>query len=289
MPLFFVLSGYTIKDVTCDSQIIKRIAKYAKQLLIPVAVIEFVRLILSSRSLEDIRLYAITLPHRLFWASGGSNTAGTIEPLGYCWFLIALFYAKVIYDILLYVFREYSFLPSVALALIGAAIGHKMFLPQEADVCLLVVGFLAVGHELRKLKLEEKSDFFINLLGVISAALWLVILAFGIRIEIAIRDYQHGIVSIIEAIGASLFFVALSIELDRSGRMRWVEGIGRNTIWIFAVHSLDRLVPLVGIWSRGGLVMHIMLRIILDCGIALLLAGSYKYVLNKFKNRRNPG
>ena len=109
-------------------------------------------------------------------------------------------------------------------------------------------------------------------MGCISFIIWMSILAFGIRIEKAWRAYQYGILSIIEAVGEALFFYMLCIEIDRSNRLRFLNIIGRNTIWILAVHFLDGLEPFVRIWYRESLPLRMISRIIFDLAVALLIS-----------------
>lgn len=189
MPMFFILGGYTIKRPNTFFELLKGVKLKVRRLLIPVILIEMVR-ILCTRIFNGVAIKGQLIEElqKLIWASGATNLDNSILPLGGCWFLIAMFYGKILFEFFLLVFERHALLPSLLLGMIGAALGNHHYLPQEMDVCMLVVAFLSIGYEMRNYNLENKTDLEIHFIGIVGMVIWMVCFAFGIRIEIAWRD-----------------------------------------------------------------------------------------------------
>ena len=95
----------------------------------------------SLTNLWDIARYnAITL----FWASG--NPADGIPSCGMPWFLFALFWGKLIWELLGLLFPKGDFAVSFIVMLFGAYIGQVQYLPQCLGVAMVVVMYLTLGQ-----------------------------------------------------------------------------------------------------------------------------------------------
>lgn len=119
MPAFFFLTGYTARRPDTWQGFARRVKKDFAALIVPVlGVVQVFNVLLnfflsddrSLTNLWDIACYnAITL----FWASG--NPADGIPSCGMPWFLFALFWGKLIWELLGLLFPKGD-LPSVSLS-----------------------------------------------------------------------------------------------------------------------------------------------------------------------------
>lgn len=158
MPLFFFLSGYTTKCSETKRQILQRIKKTAKGLLIPAYLLWAIRLIIYliigrvDYSLPQVFLSAI-------WAGGEEYTiAGfTIPAMGMTWFLVTLFILRNTYDILQYHFKKYMTSVSVGVAVLGMVIGLLFSLPFCFDLAMLSFAFYHCGQLLKNKSIQVSS------------------------------------------------------------------------------------------------------------------------------------
>lgn len=154
MPAFFFLTGYTAHRPDTWQGFARRVKKDFAALIVPVlGVVQVFNVLLnfflsddrSLTNLWDIACYnAITL----FWASG--NPADGIPSCGMPWFLFALFWGKLIWELLGLLFPKGDFAVSFIVMLFGAYIGQVQYLPQCLDVAMVVVMYLTLGQLFRQ-------------------------------------------------------------------------------------------------------------------------------------------
>lgn len=150
MPAFFFLTGYTARRPDTWQGFARRVKKDFAALIVPVlGVVQVFNVLLNfflsdDRSLTNLwdiaRYNAITL----FWASG--NPADGIPSCGMPWFLFALFWGKLIWELLGLLFPKGDFAVSFIVMLFGAYIGQVQYLPQCLDVAMVVVMYLTLGQ-----------------------------------------------------------------------------------------------------------------------------------------------
>ena len=137
----------------------------------------------SLTNLWDIAHYnAITL----FWASG--NPADGIPSCGMPWFLFALFWGKLIWELLGLLFPK-GILPSVSLSCCsGHTSGRYSIFPQCLDVAMVVVMYLTLGQLFRQH--QALLDRYRVPLFLAMLIPWTWCCQQGIYIELASRTYS---------------------------------------------------------------------------------------------------
>ena len=288
VPMFFILSGYTSGIASSWSDVWRHVKKNFLHLIVPCLSIEMIQIIISFFLAEEktVNTLIALLTKQLdvlFWASGATNADGTIPSLGALWFLIALFYAKLFWDIIYVLFPKVTAPVCIMTGFLGMLIGQRTYLPQELDVVFLVVFFLEVGKYFKRFDESKYYDKFKYLAVFIGFVIWIVCFCLGIRIEIVYRDYPYGVISIIEACCATYCMCVLSRLFDNIAVVRDILSyIGKFTLWIFMVHSLDYLINFMWVNLQSGIYI-IAVRVIVDVSLALLLAHikSFKSFINR--------
>ena len=135
MPAFFFLTGYTARRPDTWQGFARRVKKDFAALIVPVlGVVQVFNVLLNfflsdDRSLTNLwdiaRYNAITL----FWASG--NPADGIPSCGMPWFLFALFWGKLIWELLGLLFPKGDFAVSFIVMLFGAYIAGTVSSPMS--------------------------------------------------------------------------------------------------------------------------------------------------------------
>lgn len=145
MPLFFLLSGYTTKCSETKQDILQRVKKTAKGLLLTAYLLWITRTLIYLL----IGRVNYSLPQMIFsaiWAGGveyeflGLN----IPAMGMTWFLVVLFILRNIYDVLQCLTKKHLTLISVCITFLGMLIGHWIQLPFFLRSCLIFVCILSL-------------------------------------------------------------------------------------------------------------------------------------------------
>ena len=137
MPLFFLLSGYTIQTVSWK-ELDKVTIKDYKRLIVPVFVMRgvnaVVNILIDGNSLKASFIDNFS---RIMWGNGNDyiKSGGTqFLGLGVIWFLISLFWSKLFYRLLLHMQIKYRILLLICFSSLGMYIGTNIRLPQCLDI-----------------------------------------------------------------------------------------------------------------------------------------------------------
>ena len=237
MPLFFILSGFTLKPVKNKKDLIVRTKKDFFRLIVPVV------LILITTSILNIALRASpvstevhNLLYRLFWANGVSFADG-LPAMGMPWFLVALFISKLILRLLSLLFRNGFELVGTLCGFVGVALGVKhIWLPFNLDMALVCMIFVAGGMLAHKY-LSIFSKYHV-LIFILSLFFVYSMLSQGRYIELAAHSYDLS--TIIEGFAASFIICVICNSVSSNSYTHKVLCfIGINTMPVFLVHHLD--------------------------------------------------
>ena len=108
MPLFFVLAGYTIKQIPY-SNLGSATLKDFKRLVVPVFIIKFVQFLLQILiNHAELKSCMKTILLSIIWGNGCSYKI--FPGVGVVWFLLALFFAKLLFRLCLNMVQKYRFI-----------------------------------------------------------------------------------------------------------------------------------------------------------------------------------
>lgn len=237
MPLFFILSGYTMKPAQNWKDLWKRTKKDFVRLIIPTIFIQIMRctleIILHGASLNTM-LYEFG--YKMLWAEGVTHAAGTPQ-MGMAWFLVSLFVAKLIIRLLSLILKDYYKYICILLGFLGMVMAAKhIYLPLNLASTLVATMFIASGMMICKNK-----NFFSKYklpIFIVSCLILYETLKRGLYIEMAV--FQFSPITIIEAY-ASTFIVCILCRAISDIKIihKVLCFIGVHTMSIFIVHNLD--------------------------------------------------
>lgn len=277
MPLFFVLSGYTMNVPKSFSEITSYFIKLFKKLILPVFIIIALRMIFNIIIFQFSMEYFFQQIKEIFLQllySSGAEHKNFPYVLGGPWFLVALFYAKIIYFIILYYFKDYDFPLCLILGFLGIVLGERYILMQEFDVVLLVIFFLSFGRHLKLLFDLPIKMYYVNIIIFCAFIIWsLFFYIFNVNIEIATRHYPLGIISVLTALSMVVFICIFSAYIEKLNLYNiLILYIGRSTLFIFIIHNFDYiLVKLLSLLSINNIWMIIVSKLIFDCFVGVFI------------------
>ncbi len=272
MPLFFILSGYTFRVSTNWEGFANRIKKDAVRLILPVLYVSFISIslqFLSSTDHSRNNFFSIFcgMGRSLFWSSGVS--VYNSPALGMMWFLISLFSAKTIFNLLNIIFQgEWFKIISIIVGMLGIFLGGRgKYLPFNFDVSLMAIIFIEIGWELKNFINTKNNASF----QVLTIGFWLSCLRSGLYIEMASRSYPGLLISVIEALSGTLILFWLSQRISFS----WIAThalapLGRITMTVLCVHHLDGFV--INLWGRtNNIYLQCLSRVAIVITISILI------------------
>jgi len=254
MPMFFFLSAVTMKLSSGREEMLNRIRKDAKHLLVPFLLIWIVTFI------ADLICGYVTFgdwKEKLFsliFASGTSaEFAGLFVPgLGSAWFLLCLFTVRTIFDYLHHKLPESMlFVVSMLCGILGVMIGTQQYLAFSFDISLAVMPIFYLGYRYgsrqRQMQAAGKKGKYSAALQLIWPAVWIVTLLLTFPdvklwtyMELAIRRYSLFPVSYVCALAGTMMIIAFSILCCRTRYMkRPVLVIGKYCLYLYMIHMLD--------------------------------------------------
>lgn len=244
MPLFFVLSGYFFKEK--DTKTI--VKKGFKGLIIPYLVTGLIILILklipAILKKKDALGVLSKWTEMIVFGSGlkiGINpfTNGTIEPIGAIWFLLSLFFARIILNYVLKIKnKKIQILSLLVISMVGFILPNYIWLPFSLETSFITVLFLYVGYQFKQTGILEKT------IPIAAKLIMLLIWIFIIlqpKIYCVSNEYNLTYISILGSICGVYFIIELSkiIAKHTEKIKNFLLYSGRNTLKMLCIHIVD--------------------------------------------------
>ena len=287
MALFVILSGITYKIPKDKNELKVRIIKYVKRLAIPYVFVLFVCSCIKYVEAADklsILSFLKQFIKNVLWGNAcdytlfGKNFIG----VGPIWFLIALFFAKVLFDIINYKIDNKNVYTSIIIycffALLGVEIGKVVWLPQSLDLVFVFLLYLYIGflfHKYYKKISKYKIQIFL-----ICFLIWASCLGFNMYTELAIRSYPNGFLSVIESICASYCIIELCKIFERNNVLRFVfVKIGIISLTILCVHSIEYALGDWVYYLHVSVYLIAIIRVLAVLVVSFLVAYIKKWII----------
>ncbi len=231
VAVFFIASGFWLRK----RKVKTGVRMSAQQLLIPYAVslaiilvIGFAHRLLTGEMQNFLDLFLLPVLKR----GAGPRT-------GALWFLLAMFWAWCMFYLLM---RLKDARLRLILVAVGAVVGcgllplhdYTYLLPQA----LLMLPYIYGGYLIREKGLFDKKvpAWLLILLSVPA----LVLAAFG-KIDVIMDVADFGLINIIAQLlfGYVLIYITLLINAKEWKFTDWIMEIGRRSLWVLCIHSIE--------------------------------------------------
>ena len=197
----------------------------------------------------------------LYYASGVAFNGHPV--LGMPWFLISLFWAKTILDFIHINFKgnAESYL-YIGLGLLGIGLGLRgRWLAQNLDVTLVSVLFIYCGMLWKRYSTYIERFELEIFLG--TTIIWTIFLSNHMYLEMATRSYPGILLSSIEAIAGTFFVCCVCKRIGVNSIIkRYASFLGKYSLIIFSIHSIDYLFPYL--WQHNSVGVSVINRVVLD-------------------------
>lgn len=237
MPLFFVLTGYTARDITSFAEFYKQVKKDITHIFIPYICIFLLDKIFGF-VLQGEKISLMECIEVLIWSSAVEVKGHPL--IGAIWFLNVLFLTKILYNLVQLLFAsKYNGIVYMLLASLGQIIAIRQdWLPLSFDIVLTASLYLYIGHCLKDIwQIIEKKQM---LFTIISWGIWMLCWNRGMYVEMATRYYPQFPLSILESICGCICIFTLSKVLESNvAIMKFLKWVGQHTLLILGIHHLS--------------------------------------------------
>ncbi len=242
LVVFFVLSGYTVKDMPLSLDYVRK--KFTR-LMVPYFICCFAVLcmdifneffIYGERSLVGITEHISKDIARSFFASGGYTSFGEIDignRIGAIWFLPALFFALVIFQLIVATIRNNKVMGLVcaAVSICGYITARFVWLPFSIQSGLFAVFFLWIGYSVSKTGILLRIKWYVYIIAFL-------FLAGGIHfgyclINFVIADMTDLFLSPVIGLCGCLLVYLIAKHTTKVKFLNW---IGKNSLSVLCVH-----------------------------------------------------
>jgi len=272
MPLFFIIAGYFWHE----RPLMEEFKKGIRQLICPMVLTKILWVILLLVVYNYKGIY--TGPDSKDWLLGGLFEMGDFH-MAVVWFLLALFWGKIIMNLLQYVKEKMRVVISVILFIISYSIrsyldqGYGIYFPFCFFQGLTVPVFMLIGYYLHKYEiLEKKFPLSLVIIAFIS-----LIMAYKMPIYMAAIIYPHSFWNVVSASFATIsllyFCNHLPLFQDKNTRFfKVITFIGRNSLAVLCIHALEFSIQLPRIFNSfiPNYLHGITMVIIISCIVYIL-------------------
>ncbi len=248
LTVFFILAGFTSKIQPLTGELLK---KWFRQLMKPffftcVAVLgmELVNQVIIARQASTVAVTDLiaTSLKRFFFAAGSTSVFGSIDMgrfIGAIWFLPAMFFARIVLQLILNYISDnkFRFLSAVAVSAVAVAVSNIIWFPFSILSGLFAVPFMLVGYLSKEGQILEKFKWwhYVLLVGFFAAG---TIAGYSQRFYFVTCTMEDAFLTPLLGLASSLVIIGISQFLARFP-MGILKYFGRNSLIVLCVHLFE--------------------------------------------------
>ena len=300
--IFFLLSGYTLKNVPLSKE---WIGKKFSRLMVPYFITCFAIMIMDivnlgsfdrAGSIGSVTLSINTDLVRSFFASGWYQEFAGIElngVIGAIWFFPALFFALLI--VLLFLNKTenslYLGLFTGGCALMGIITARFIWLPFSVQSGMMASFFVWIGYEIKRRDILQKlkrHHFVISFLVLIVGS----IMGFS-AVWISTANMKDWVLSFIVGMSGFLVIYWISIHVRKTNVLSYFGKISLYILCVheFAIYTLDRYFDVLldhwGLVGNPRVWIRILLNVIFAVAVAAIIETVKRNVSGKVFNSKS--
>lgn len=236
MPLFFVVSGYTIKQIPFSS-LKSATFKDFKRLIIPFCFIKIIETFIGIIQLH-VPVKECIYTHFLGFIWGNGCNYWKFPGIGAIWFFLTLFYSKLLFRVFLSLIKKNRGICLMFFSFLSILIGNKIWLPQNIDLIFPAMFFMYAGY-IYKNNVQEDSKYT-HIFGIIAFVIW-TYMAWnkGVYIELATRHYPMYMICLLIALCGAFCIIQFSESIEELKISKPLIFLGKNSFDLLCIHHLD--------------------------------------------------
>lgn len=251
MPFFVIANGFFIKSYDRKRTFFRSVRTLLLPYVITCLASAVLYTLLSGGKAQPASLFIFKIKAMIGGMSKISTRFHSFDSVWVVWFVCTLFITRNLYVWIMGYFQKRKWLAYgiiCILAYVGYWIGkYYAFLPWSLDVALVSLIFIATGDWMHR---NHYFDRNVVCTFVIPLVVWVgIMLIFRCYIELAVRSYPGGILSIIEAIAGSIVLISFSRYAEAIPWFaKFFAWAGERSMIILGLHCLEMMYFNWGTW-----------------------------------------
>ena len=195
---------------------------------------------------------------------------GNYEMLGISvfWFVITLFWTKLVYRIVLCKIEKNRFIFILFGAFISMIISEKIWLPQNLDVVFVAMLFMECGFCFKEYGNKLNAKKILGIVGILSFGIWIHFSwANEYFLSMASRTYKGGLFSVFLAIIGCLCVVLFCESIENTKLSKVLAFVGKYSYELLCIHWIESVY--INYVNHQNLLVG-SLRVVIDCVILVL-------------------
>lgn len=273
MPVFFIISGFFIKSMS----FMDALKKYSKAYLWPYLFLCLIAILIdfafTNNCFEKVNQLLFNGIIRSFYANPYIRedvVGGGLPGIGMSWFLIALFWACMIFSVLMkYLKESEANVIMILLAAIGVITAKKIQLPFELQSGMVASMYVMIGYYIKKMDTLDKIenfDFYIKIFIIII----FVFLCNSkmCRVSLNISFLGGSIIGFVCSVLGSfiILYICKVINLPESI-------FGKNTLFVYGGHFIANYILLrsnISMFTDFDPILKLLMCFVVDFFFAIL-------------------
>lgn len=258
VPIFFVLSGFLYHSQSLKKQLVKLFYN----LILPYFATGFLMLLIGivtnnvdfNLGFTSMGSISATLS-AIFWGMGTRGRLAVfgivVPPIGTLWFLLALFWADIIFNFLIRKFHKHRYYV-IIMTILSIVISLGSFLsatrfalfPWSLNAGLIGLIFMWYGYCIKKYDIFSLGTFHKCILVFLNIVLMLLPEIFSVHFwfDFAIADniFLHDVIAILGGIGGSTLLIMLSYYFERLHLRinKAISWFGKNSLVVLCIDCM---------------------------------------------------
>lgn len=236
MPLFFLISGFFIKNVG----LVEGLKKYSKAYLWPYLVIGILIILIGiANSLYHEENFYKLIPLNLIKIIFGSNYEssvlfGGIPRIGPSWFLLALFWGCVAMSFIQKLKTRTEQISVIVIAICFSICSAKLVkMPLSIQAGVICITYIYLGAQINRYHILNDLFSLPMFIKMIGGVLWIIAAVYIGGLDIGSGYVGYSIVGFATSLIGSFYILYICKIMDI--KIAW---IGRNTLNILCAHIL---------------------------------------------------
>ncbi|MDL2058273.1 acyltransferase family protein [Limosilactobacillus reuteri] len=237
MPIFFIMSGFTTKILDSKKEILEKVIRLSKKILIPTIIIVVVCTVERiAFNIYDKDVFFKAIGSALFYAQPTPLRGHyTVDAM---WFLIVFFWSKGFFYAVTYLMGlDYAGVVFGVLAYICNSFSNTIWLIQSWDLVPLGCLFMWIGGEFKKnypvIKEKQVSIF------LIAFVIWMYGFQNQVRVDMATRLFPNFVFCLIFIVSASFCIIYFSEGISGTKLGDCLAFFGRETLPLLYINAID--------------------------------------------------
>ena len=266
MPLFYIVSGmfYVKRNIK------EQLRRDFKKLIVPYLATSLCIIVLKTlesfiSGTDVFKTFSKWCLSMLYGTGEKVDFLGLdVQPIGAIWFLLSLFWTKLLYNVIVQVTNSNSckiYIIIIFLSIFGLVLPKYIWLPLSIETSLITILFYRLGYDFKHYNIIEH----LNAKKIVLLTLVWGTISCKIQTSVVSSYYSMYYINILSGVIGSIVLLYFCIKLKKIEKAQLIlTWFGNNSLFILCFHAIEGrgVIPWNRIIHMNNLIIRIMRRML---------------------------